>query len=229
MFAGLYLVYANKKVTMQIHYLTVKKTARFFTLGTLNPQTKEVWFVLHGYAQLGSDFIKQFEMLVNDERFIIAPEGLNKFYTRGFGGNPAASWMTSEDRLHEIADYMEYLQQLYESLQINAERVKVILLGFSQGVATASRWLAASKIMFNHFVVCSGEIAAEMQHPIHPALTKTPVTYITGNADKLISSEKLQAYVQLMQSIKARMITFEGGHIIDPQSVLQAANIEFAQ
>lgn len=214
---------------MQTHYLNVKKTARFFTLGTLNHQTKEVWFVLHGYAQLGSDFIKQFEILDNAERFIIAPEGLNKFYAKGFGGNPAASWMTSEDRLHEIADYIEYLNQLYESLQINATRVKVILLGFSQGVATASRWLAAGNITISHFIVCSGEIAAEMQNPIHPVLSKIPVTYITGTADKLISSEKLQAYIQLMQVIKARMITFEGGHVIDPQSVLHAANIEFAQ
>jgi predicted esterase len=137
--------------------------------------------------------------------------------------------MTSEDRLYEIADYIEYLNQLYESLQINAARVKVVLLGFSQGVATASRWLAAGKITISHFVVCSGEIAAEMQNPIHPVLSKTPVTYITGNADNLISSEKLQAYIQLMQVIKARMITFEGGHVIDPQSVLQAANNEFAQ
>jgi predicted esterase len=214
---------------MSTHYIQVKKTARYFTIGTIQPGTTEVWFVLHGYAQLAADFIKHFECLDNSHRLIIAPEGLNKFYAKGFGGKPAASWMTSEDRIHEIADYIDYLNQLSESLKLPSSSIKVILLGFSQGVATASRWVASGSVSFDHFIVCSGEIAAEMQQPVHPMLLKTPITYITGNADKLISQEKLQAYTKLMKALNARIITFEGGHVIDEQSVLQVANNGFAQ
>ena len=43
------------------NHIQVTKTARYFTLGELNEKTLEVWFVLHGYAQLASDFIKDFD------------------------------------------------------------------------------------------------------------------------------------------------------------------------
>ena len=100
------------------NHILVTKTARYFTLGELNENTRELWFVLHGYAQLASDFIQDFEGLDNGTRFIVAPEGLNKFYARGFGGKPAASWMTSEDRENEIIDYINYLNTKRQALKL---------------------------------------------------------------------------------------------------------------
>ncbi len=211
------------------HFIEVKKTARYYTLGTLSDKTTEVWFVLHGYAQLAKEFIQEFDVLKNENRVIIAPEGLNRFYAKGFGGKPAATWMTSEDRTHEISDYINYLNLLYRELHLSSFTGKIILLGFSQGVATASRWMADELARFHHFVICSGDIAHELQQPLHPVLTTLPVTYITGKKDPFIVPEKHEAYYHLMSTLNARIIEFNEGHVIDADSLITAANNLFAQ
>jgi predicted esterase len=201
-------------------FVSTTKTARYFTLGELTPNTKEIWIVLHGYAQLAADFIKPFETIASESRFIIAPEGLNKFYAKGFGGKPAATWMTSEMREEEIRDYINYLNVLCEYWGIQNHKAKIILLGFSQGVATASRWLHQTTLPISRFIVYSGEIAAELQRPVSQALLSTPLIYITGNNDKLISAEKLEMVKTQMAQLKATLIEFDGGHEVLP-GVLQ--------
>ena len=52
----------NTKI-VQSHHIEITKTARYFTYGQLNPDTRNVWFVCHGYGQLAEYFIKKFEVL----------------------------------------------------------------------------------------------------------------------------------------------------------------------
>jgi predicted esterase len=201
-------------------FISTTKTARYFTLGELTANTKEIWIVLHGYAQLASDFIKPFESIASESRFIIAPEGLNKFYAKGFGGKPAATWMTSEMREEEIADYVNYLNVLCKTLEVKNHSAKFVLLGFSQGVATASRWMHQTTAPIDRFIIYSGEIALELQTPVSPALLNTPLVYVTGTNDRLISAEKLVSVKTLMAQLNATLIEFDGGHEIFPD-VLQ--------
>ncbi|MEI6312193.1 MAG: hypothetical protein WCP57_08045 [Bacteroidota bacterium] len=121
---------------MEQHKISVEKTARVFTLG--NPDASEVWILLHGYGMQASQMITYIEELPNENLFFIAPEGLSRFYWKGFEGNVVASWMTKEDRQDEINDYIKYLNQLIDIYQLNTKKINV--LGFSQGVATMSRW-----------------------------------------------------------------------------------------
>jgi predicted esterase len=199
--------------------ILTQKTARYFTLGELSDETKEVWIVLHGYAQLASEFLENFRFLESPSRFIIAPEGLNRFYAKGFGGKPAATWMTSEAREDEIADYLLYLDTLYTELNLYATARNFFLLGFSQGVATATRWLHHTSHPIDQLIVCSGEIARELQDPVSPKLLSVPVTYITGKQDRLISPEKHEAVFTLMEKLNARVIRFDGGHEINEEAI----------
>ena len=126
---------------MESHHLVVNKTARVYTLGQLTEKTENVWFALHGYAMLAQYFIKKFDELDLEKNFIVAPEGLSKFYQNGLQGRIGASWMTAEDREYEIQDYIEYLEKVYQ--QFIADQLgnkKLIILGFSQGVSTLFRW-----------------------------------------------------------------------------------------
>src|SRR3954465_7736941 len=103
------------------HHLTVPRTARYHTLGDA-ATARECWFVLHGHAQLSGYFIRHFEPLDDGRRLIVAPEALNRFYIertswQGAGhARVGATWMTREDRLAEIGDYVAYLDRLYEEL-----------------------------------------------------------------------------------------------------------------
>ncbi len=204
---------------MQAHHISVTKTARYFTLGQLTENTQEVWLVLHGYAQLAADFIQDFEVLNDGSRYIVAPEGLNKFYARGFGGKPVATWMTAEDREAEISDYTNYLTTLYQALHI-PKQCKVVVLGFSQGVATASRFIHATNFRVDDFIVYSGELAAELVDPISTQIIGKKITYVTGTNDPFITPEKHQRVYALMHALNARLVEFEGGHEIK-QEVLK--------
>ena len=99
---------------MTEHHLAVTRTARYYQLGELSAQTQRVWFVCHGYGQLAAYFSRHFTFLsaANPDTVIIAPEGMSRFYLQGNGGRVGASWMTSDDRLHEIADHIGFLNQL---------------------------------------------------------------------------------------------------------------------
>ena len=127
------------------HHLKVERTARYWTLGT--PESaEEVWLVLHGYKQLARRFIRRFKPIDNGLRLIVAPEALSRFYVsqeqgrHGVASVVGATWMTREDRLNEIRDYVEYLDQLVVRIEGETGKVPLTVVGFSQGVATAARW-----------------------------------------------------------------------------------------
>src|SRR5207247_9831140 len=98
------------------HHLSVAKTARYFTLGERSGGGRPVWFACHGYGQLAGRFLEKLRVLDDGTRYLVAPEGLSRFY---LSESPTerrvgASWMTREDRLAEIADYVQYLDAVYQ-------------------------------------------------------------------------------------------------------------------
>lgn len=109
--------------------LTIEKTAKIATWG--NSHAPNVWFCLHGYGQLSEYFIKGFENLDPNEHYVIAPEGLHRFYLRGTSGRVGASWMTKEERLDDINDYVKYLDQVYDEVIDSNLNQKIIVLGLS--------------------------------------------------------------------------------------------------
>jgi len=198
---------------MQEKHIEITKTARYYTLGTLNENTTEVWFIIHGYAQLAKDILQKFETINNDNIFFIAPEGLNKFYSRGFAGNPVASWMSSEDRLNEIKDYCQYLNQLYLILELDKKsNIKVNILGFSQGVTTASRWIESNDFLFHRFVLYAGEVAKEFQKKLPSKLGTIPSIIARGKTDSLIKEDRIETLLKLYQNTPHQYIEFDGGH-----------------
>jgi len=205
---------------MQENHIDIRKSARYYTIGTLNDNTKEVWFVIHGYAQLAKDILRKFETTNNNHILFIAPEGLNKFYSRGFTGNPVASWMSSEDRMNEIKDYCNYLNQLFLSLELTKKpNVRINVLGFSQGVTTASRWIESNDFSFHHFVLYAGEIAKEFQDKLPTRLANITSTIVRGKNDSLIKEDRIKTLINLYQNTPHEYIEFEGGHEVTTEMV----------
>src|SRR5437762_7802629 len=146
---------------MQEHVLSTSRTARYFTLGHPTDAT-ELWFVCHGYGQLASRFLERFRALESPRRCIVAPEGLSRFYLTESATERrvGASWMTREDRLHEIDDYVRYLDALYSHVAPGAARVTA--LGFSQGTATVCRWAALGSVRIDRLVLWGGEVPPDL-------------------------------------------------------------------
>lgn len=206
---------------LQTHSFSIKKTARYCTLG--EPTNKQLLLILHGYGQLAPRFIQKFQALENDY-YIVAAEGLHRFYVEGFSGKVGASWMTKEDRLTDILDYKHYLDQLVE--QIDAKAFKSVnLLGFSQGVATAFRWLTHSPLTIDRYIICSGMIPPDVHIDLNlEKLSKVQLSYITGDQDPFKKAEEVNALIADIKGngLNLKEFTFKGGHTIHIDSIRKA-------
>ena len=205
------------------HTISVTKHARIFTHGNLNSKTKYIWIACHGYGMLAKFFIEKFEDFDPEEHFVIAPEALSKGYIDGLTGRVGASWMTKEDRTNEIQDYINYLESVYEKF-IKNHSAKIIGFGFSQGVATITRWANATKKRIDHLVLWAGNPGNELL--VENRITNIPIQFILGDKDHFITEE---AKIHLNKEFKKAgfnfiSIHFDGGHSVD-KAVLQ--NLKF--
>ena len=201
---------------MREHRLSVTRSARYYTLGEPGEGVREVWFVLHGYAQLAARFLRHFEPLDDGTRLIVAPEGLSRFYLTE---NPTerrvgATWMTKEDRLAEIADYVRYLDTVYDDVlrAMDRARIKVTVLGFSQGSATACRWTTLGASRFERLIVWGGEIPPDVD--LLPSLR---LSLVYGSRDEYFPPKVVAATEARLREhrIPYDLAPFDGGHEIN--------------
>lgn len=206
------------------HSLTVPRTARYYTLGTPSGHIKNLWIVCHGYGQLARYFLRHFRVLDDGETMIVAPEALSRFYLDGFSGRVGATWMTKEDRLSEIEDQATYLDLLLkEQLKRLPEEVQVTVLGFSQGGATVCRWLATGPPPVHRLILWAVSFPEDINFETgKAAFQNLPVAVVYGTQDAFITPETLERKQQLMAqlNITPQVYTFEGGHTIDPETLL---------
>jgi predicted esterase len=209
---------------MQKHFFPVTKTARYFTCGNLNNHTKFIWIIIHGYAQTADAFLSSFESL-GSEHFIISPEGLNKFYSRGFSGNPVASWMTSLEREQEIIDYTNYLNSLVKTLNLSSfSQVKTIVLGFSQGVSTQTRFIESSVFKFDYSVMIAGEIGKEFQENLPEKLFNIKSLYLVGDQENILKPEKIESHQILFRKANCAFKIFKGKHVVNQNAIDKILN-----
>lgn len=208
------------------HKIQVSKTAIYHTNGNLKT-AKTIWIVLHGYGMLAEFFIRKFETILNDSTCVIAPEGLSKFYSKGFYGRVGATWMTKQNRTDEIEDYISYLNQLYDKIifENTVENVKVNVLGFSQGGATASRWIADGKITINNFILWASAFPEDLD--IENFGKDFDIFLLYGDNDEFLTDEKIKKQEDFLKksTLQIKPIPFKGGHDI-PKEILtkQAKN-----
>ena len=209
--------------------ISISKTARFYTYG--NPKTaKRVWLVLHGYGQLAKYFIKNFEHLNPDEHFVVAPEGLYRFYLNGFSGRVGATWMTKEARLDDIADYVNFLNQVYETTiqPILTENKSFICFGFSQGVATASRWIAYGKHKPHKAIFWAGSFPPDLE-PVEAEKSFETIQTLccTGDEDPFVNESHVEETKKHLAAlnINADWITYSGAHSIPKSELDRIINV----
>jgi predicted esterase len=204
--------------------LPVITTANYYTLGEISPNIKEFWIVCHGYAQTADEFLLNFKDLEDGTRYIVAPEGLNNFYKKGMHGDPTALWMTKRNRESQINDYCNYLQKLYD-LSINSlpDKVRIVLLGFSQGTATITRWVMNKNPHFHDLILWAGLPPEDVDYSAKKDYLISKNMYLLyGTSDPFINEKHLETVnnIEKINQIEFDEFTFDGGHEI-PKLALQ--------
>jgi len=212
------------------HHLPVARTARYQQLGEFSLATRQLWLVLHGYGQLAEYFIRHFAALHAADpagTVIVAPEALSRFYLHGTTGRVGASWMTRADRLADIEDQANYLSLLLASLLAQCpSNTQVTVLGFSQGTATASRWLThcAGHWRPQHLILWAGDFPADIEASrAKQAVQGLAVSVVCGDQDAYVSPAQLHEQATVLRRHGAQVAThsFAGGHALHPELLHQ--------
>ena len=219
---------------MREHHIPVTRTARYHTLGP-ERGAAELWLLCHGYGQLASRFLARFAALDDGTRLLVAPEALSRFYLDAVSGTPAAerrvgaTWMTREDREAEIADQVVYLDAVLAATRAPLAGdgdAAVVALGFSQGVATVSRWAVASETRLARLVLWGGRLPPDLELPaLRERLAGAPVILVSGATDVFVPPEKLAEERARLEGagIAASVLSFTGGHEIEAQPLAALA------
>jgi len=212
---------------MHEHTLRVGRSARVVTLGPLEQPVASVWIALHGYGQLGPRFARRFASLDDGSRLVVVPEGLSRYYVDHGTGVVGASWMTREDRDREIDDYVQYLDDVAAWLPAGAASAPRTVLGFSQGSATAWRWLTRGTCRHpDRLIIWGGEIPTDLDLSDAPSrLRDMKVVLVTGTEDPYCPPAKLARYATQLEDVGLTCTTrtFVGGHDLDAATLAALA------
>lgn len=197
--------------------------AVFYQSDSIRPSTKEIWFVLHGYGQLPQFFIRKFKDLSDENRVFVAPGGLSRFYLDGFSGRVGSTWMTKEERLLDIDNYIKYLNSVAAKvLEGVSEEIIISLLGFSQGSATVCRWAEKLDFNFQKLILHSGAFPPDVDFSgLSNVLKSKQVFMLSGDQDEFINEERKleqQALIEKLR-VEVKQIEFKGRHDIDIDSL----------
>jgi len=200
------------------HHVSFPYHAPYYTLNEVTPDTRYVWVVCHGYAQLASFFVKKFDFLDPAQHFFIAPQGLSRFYLDNTYGRVGASWMTKEDRELDLANQKAYFDAIFDPLfeNIDFDHYRLILFGFSQGVSTISRMAAHKKWPFYRMILWAGSFPKELTMEDFAYLAPPcGVISCIGREDIYYSEQVLAQEKIRLRAIFAgnlEMHTFKGKH-----------------
>ncbi|MEM6685609.1 MAG: esterase [Bacteroidota bacterium] len=193
-------------------------TNTYSTLNELTSKTKNVWLVCHGIGFLSRYFIQYFTALNPVENYVIAPQASSKYYLKNEYKHVGASWLTKENTQAEIKNVMANLNAIYQAEQI-PEHVNFFVLGFSQGVSVAMRWVARHQIHCDKLMIYAGSIPTELTREdfafINPQ--KTKILNIVGLQDEYFTEERMQQEHTKMQSLFGTNYiykTYEGTHTV---------------
>ncbi|MCB0311113.1 MAG: hypothetical protein KDD42_07750, partial [Bdellovibrionales bacterium] len=193
------------------HLIRVERTARYFVLGDIQ-RASQIWIACHGYGQSARYLCKQLKSALELGHAVIAPEGLSRFYLSGFNGKVGPSWMTKEARLQEISDYISYLNALVEELGPSKH---IHVLGFSQGAATVSRWIAAGSVNLKSITLCCGLLPPDLDLRLLKGVLKDlKILMLHGDQDPFISKEKVEEQLRAFNNLEIayQVLWHSGAH-----------------
>ena len=199
----------------QEKYISYSATNSYSSLNKLTDKTKNVWLVFHGIGYLSGYFLKYFDALNAQENFIIAPQAPSKYYLNNEYKHVGASWLTRHDTQISMDNLLNYMDAIMNQESV-PEHCNLIVLGFSQGVSVAMRWIVKRKIRCDLLVLYAGGIPNELTGDDFAFLPRsTNIKVLVGDADEYLTEERMDIERKKIKKLfqdRAELIIFQGKH-----------------
>ena len=218
-------------MVVEPRHITIERRVRYAVLEPRARPVTEIWFALHGYNQLAHRFLRYFQPIHTGGRCVVAAEGLHRQYIDHESRRVGASWMTSEDRLTDIEDYVRYLDRLHAHVLAEAPTsaaVRIVALGFSQGVHTLCRWLAFGRARIDRAVLWGSTMPPDLDLAAHAdALSAADLHLVFGDRDEYFNPQSIAAHEKRLREagISFTAHTYPGGHRLDADVLRRLATL----
>lgn len=200
--------------------LTYKTSNTYSTLNQLTSQTENIWFVCHGMGYLSRYFLKYFKGLDAEKNYVVAPQAPSKYYLDPKFKNVGASWLTKEHTVLETENIMKYFDAIFEEENILKDK-KLIILGYSQGVSVAMRYMSKRKIQAEMLVIHSGGIPKELT-PQDFSFFEGKVKLVYGTDDAYLNKARIETETEKAKELfgnQFEIIAFKGKHEVNAEII----------
>ena len=166
----------------------------------------------HGYAQNADEMFAELDAISGRSSWTVAAiQGLHRFYWRR-SDITVASWMTRQDRDPLIADNIGYVDAAITALAAGRPVEKLVLCGFSQGVAMAFRAGVRGPRRADAIVALGGDVPPELLADRSIAFPRMVVA--RGTVDAFYTKERMDQDEAALRNRGGHVeaIRFDGGH-----------------
>jgi predicted esterase len=165
----------------------------------------------HGYGETADDELRRLQTIPGIDRWaVVSVQGLHQFYRRSMN-EVVASWMTRQNRELAISDNIVYVQNVVNALSQKSP-AKLVLTGFSQGVAMAFRAATGLNQSVTGVIACGGDIPPELEPN---ALARIQAVLLgRGVRDEWYTSEKQAADEERLRAagVAVQSVVLNAGH-----------------
>jgi predicted esterase len=167
----------------------------------------------HGYGEGAEVQLERMRRIPGAERWLLVSiQGLHRFYQRR-ANEVVASWMTRQDRELAIADNLAYVAAVIDAVADERRgSPRLVLTGFSQGVAMMFRAATAGSRPVDGVVAVGGEVPPEIDGTALARVRHALVCH--GTRDEWYTESIFQRDLQRLREAgaAARPHEFVGGH-----------------
>jgi len=197
----------------EISYTT---TNTYSTLNILTADTKRIWLVCHGMGYLSRYFLKYFKGLDPKANYIIAPQAQSKYYLPPKFQHVGASWLTKENTLKETENVMRHFDAVFEAEGL-PNKLPLIIMGYSQGVSVAMRYMVKRQLKCEQLVLHSGGIPKELIAEDFKYFNGK-VHLLYGTNDEYLNEARINAEIIRANELfgkKVSILSFKGKHEVN--------------
>jgi predicted esterase len=178
----------------------------------------------HGYGEGADIQLERMRRIPGADRWLLVSiQGLHRFYQRR-ANEVVASWMTRQDREHAIADNLAYASAVIDAVEREYPGgPRLVLAGFSQGVAMMFRAAAASSRPVDGVIAVGGDVPPELGPAVLARVRRALVC--RGARDEWYTEQIFGRDIQRLREagVTIRPLEFGGGHEWSDE-VVQAAS-----
>ena len=179
----------------------------------------------HGYGEGAETQLERMRRIPGAERWLLVSiQGLHRFYQRR-ANEVVASWMTRQHRELAIGDNLAYVEGVLDAVDREYPgATRLVMAGFSQGVAMTFRAATASSRRVDGVVAVGGDVPPELEAAAIGRVGRALVCH--GARDEWYPQAIFERDVRRLEEagVAVTAVAFDGGHEWS-DAVVQAASL----